>query len=91
VSERIAQLFLGAELTLDSESYIPPQNVTAKSELEDRLNLLEAEARQTIARLVAAYQENARNIDEYIVHPSLRDIHLVRSCILWMPAEESAL
>jgi hypothetical protein len=27
------------------------------------------------------------NIDEYIIHPNPRDLHLVRTCILWMPAE----
>jgi hypothetical protein len=88
VSERIAQLFLGAELSLDSEPFDPPHSVSCKSELEERLISLEVEARQEIARLIASYQEKIRNIDEYIVHPSLKDIHLVRSCILWTPAEE---
>ena len=45
-----------------------------------------ADVRRDIGRLLNSYQEKVRNIDEYIIHPGLKDLHLVRRCILWMPA-----
>ena len=56
-------------------------------EMEERLLSLELEAQHAIAGLWRfLYREKARSVDEYILHPNLKDIHLVRSCILWMPA-----
>ncbi len=86
ISEQVAQMFLGAELSMNPVSAAPPREHTVRHDLEERLLSLEQEARQSIGRLVSTYQEEVRNIDEYIIHPSLKDIHLVRSCILWMPA-----
>jgi hypothetical protein len=87
-SERLAQLFLSAGLSSRPESSAPPRDNPAKLELEDRLHSLETEALHATHQLANIYQERARNIDEYIVHPNLKDIHLVRTCILWMPAQE---
>ena len=53
-------------------------------ELDERLLSLELEAHQMIARLFDSYDEKACAVDEYILHPNLKDIHFVRSCILWM-------
>lgn len=90
VSERIAQMFVSAELTLQAISYSPLQGDRETPELEERLNSLEMEAHNSIGQLLSGYQDKARNIDEYIVHPNLKDIHLVRTCILWMaPGEPS--
>jgi hypothetical protein len=38
-----------------------------------------------ISKLSDSFNEKASAVDEYILHPNLKDIHLVRSCILWMP------
>jgi hypothetical protein len=87
-AEVIAGLFLETELTFDaggagSAHYPDPSH----SDLEQSLEALEFEARQDIRRLRASYQDRVRNIDEYIIHPGLKDLHLVRTCILWMPAK----
>jgi hypothetical protein len=85
-SERIAGLFLQPELGLNIESNslrVPRKNL----ELEERLLSLELEARQAIAKLWDSNNVKAQSIDEYILHPNLKDIHFVRSCILWIPAK----
>ncbi|MBP1622185.1 MAG: hypothetical protein H6Q07_205 [Acidobacteria bacterium] len=83
--ERIAELFLR------SGSMPPPEagsrrNPQSRLEMEERLLSLESEAQLAVARLWDSYEEKARSVDEYILHPNLKDIHIVRSCILWMPA-----
>jgi hypothetical protein len=84
ISERIAELFLRAEPSMRPVAG-PFWNLQGAQELEERLLSLELEAQQVIARLWDSYVEKARAIDEYVLHPNLKDIHLVRSCILWMP------
>jgi hypothetical protein len=86
-SERVEKMFLRAELNLKPIPSTPVHASPTRFELEERLHSLEMEAYKSIARLLSAYQEKVRNIDEYIVHPNLKDIHLVRTCILWMPDE----
>ncbi len=85
-SERIAELFLQPGrgiITSANELYLPQRNL----ELEERLMSLELEAQQSIAKLWDSSREKAQSIDEYILHPNLKDIHFVRSCILWIPAK----
>jgi hypothetical protein len=85
-AERIAELFLQPELALNIERnsiQIPRNNL----ELEERLLALEFEARQAVTRAWDANKAKAQSIDEYILHPNLKDIHFVRSCILWIPAK----
>jgi hypothetical protein len=86
VSESITNLFLNTELSLNSNQDAPsyPSRTT---EFDQRLSLLETETRHEIQRLTGVYHDRLQNIDEYLVHPNLKDIHLVRTCILWMPAE----
>ena len=83
-SERIAALFLRCESKSNPSTgpFHPPPGM---QDLEERLSSLELEVQQTIAKLQDSYEEKARNLDEYILHPNLKDIHFVRSCILWMP------
>jgi hypothetical protein len=83
-SERIAEIFYMAELKMKPATG-PPFRPSGKPELEERLISLEFEANHAIAALYDALEEKARAIDEYILHPNLKDIHFVRSCILWMP------
>ncbi len=87
VAERIAELFLRTELTLASADvrgarYPDP----SRPDVVQSLEILEMDVRRDIHRLLNSYQENMRNIDEYVIHPGLKDLHLVRKCILWMPA-----
>ena len=85
-SERIDDLFVqaGRNLKPDTDTVHQAGN---KRELEERLFSLELEARQQINSLFHSYMEKAQAIDEYILHPNLKDIHFVRSCILWMPVK----
>jgi len=85
-SERIAGLLLNAGAAPDFDAGPPPYSVEA-GELEERLSSLESEARRAIAKVKEHYADKARSIDEYLVHPNLKDIHFVRSCILWMPPQ----
>lgn len=83
-AERIATLFLKGD---------PGDNVTAAMadaarsmpELEERVTGLEREARRAVIELRESFEEKSRLLDEYILHPNLKDIHFVRSGILWMP------
>jgi hypothetical protein len=83
-SERIAGLFMRRE-SQPPPAVEPFQPAPGMQELEERLRALEYEARQGIERLKDSYEEKARSLDEYLLHPNLKDIHFVRSCILWMP------
>jgi hypothetical protein len=83
-SEQMTELFNSAELRLKPLPY-PPRISSNMQELEERLLALEWEARQAITRLADFFEEKANAIDEYILHPNLKDIHFVRSCILWAP------
>jgi hypothetical protein len=83
--ERIADLFLQSKPASNHETN-GPRNLRGNLELEDRLLSLELEAQQAIAGLWDSYREKARSVDEYILHPNLKDIHLVKTCVLWMPA-----
>jgi hypothetical protein len=85
-AERIAELFLRPEPGLNAAGnslHIPRRNL----ELEERLLALEMEARQAIAKLWDSNRAKSEAIDEYILHPNLKDIHFVRSCILWIPCK----
>jgi hypothetical protein len=90
VSERIADLFIQTELTLEGELADLPPGRTPSMELEARLVNIEAEARQDIRRLVSQYRDRVQTIDDYTVRPNLKDLHMVRSCILWMPRPHPA-
>ena len=86
VSESITNLFLKAERNLDSHldaSYSP----WSATEFDQRLSFLETETRNEIQRLIGLYQERLQTIDEYVIHPNFKGIHLVRTCILWVPVE----
>jgi hypothetical protein len=83
-SEQMAELFNSAELRLKPLPSPPPIS-SSMQELEERLLALEWEAHQAITRLADSFEERACAIDEYILHPNLKDIHFVRSCIFWMP------
>ncbi len=85
-SDQMTELFSSSGLRLRPMPNLPPQD-SAVPELEERLTALEWEARQEISRLTDSFNEKASAIDEYILHPNLKDIHFVRSCILWMPKD----
>ncbi len=55
------------------------------SELEEKMICLEQEAGQAAAKVRRSYEEKAQTLDEYLLHPNPKDIHIVRSGILWMP------
>ena len=84
-SERIASFFVRAGLGPRPAAELPRRSPDAQ-ELEERLLALQSEVQQEDSNLENSYADKARSIDEYIVHPNLKDIHFVRSCILWMPA-----
>lgn len=86
-SRRLTDLFLGTQLTAEAGVELPALSPPTSMDLEQRLYSLELEARQEIRRFLSQYQERVRTIDEYTVHPNLKDIHMVRTCILWMPCE----
>jgi hypothetical protein len=83
-SDRIAEVFLLGRVASDrsiERFHISP----GMHELEERLASLGMEAQNAISSLANSYEDKARALDEYLLHPNLKDIHFVRSCILWMP------
>jgi hypothetical protein len=85
-AERIAELFLRSRFGL-GRAVEPFQSSPGMPELEERLAALGIEAQNAIANLNNSYKERAHALDKYILHPNLKDIHFVRSCILWMPKQ----
>jgi hypothetical protein len=85
-SDRIASLFVQGEFR-NKPSFGDPRPGKRMQELDELLVSLELEAQQAIIKIWEAYEEKARAIDEYILHPNVRDIHFVRSCILWIPSK----
>jgi len=83
-SDRISELFYSAAPVTDPA--VPPSRyLSGIQELDEQLLSLQKEARQAISVLCSRYDQKAQAIDEYIIHPNLKDIHFVRSCILWIP------
>ena len=82
-SERISEMFYQAELMVKPTAG-PVRYSPGTPDLDERLLSLESEAHQAVAHLVDSYDEKAYAVDEYILHPNLKDIHFVRSCILWL-------
>jgi hypothetical protein len=83
-SERIDEHFLRGEI---QPGYSPEETGYSPElqELEERLMSLELEALQEIKKLQDSYREKVGSLDEYKLHPNPKDIHFVRSGILWMP------
>jgi hypothetical protein len=85
-SERITGLFLQSGPRRRPVAR-PPRRLSEGQELEERLSSLELEAHEAITKLEDSFAEKAQSVDEYIIHPNLKDVHFVRTCILWMPAQ----
>jgi hypothetical protein len=84
--ERISEIFSKAESSL-RPVFDPPISPAGPQELDERLFSLESEANHAVGQVADFYDSKARAVDEYILHPNLKDIHFVRSCILWMSKE----
>jgi hypothetical protein len=82
-SDCIADLFFQPEksLNVSSVKYSLPE---INRDMEEYLASLNLEARQAIEKIQDAYEQKAQSVDEYILHPNLKDIHFVRCCILWI-------
>lgn len=82
-TERIAALFTDE----DHYSWKPAVPLARNSELEERLILLEAEVRKAIMELQKNYEDKVSLMDEYTLHPSIKNIRCERSCIIWIPGK----
>ena len=89
ISERIAALFLRTEFSIQKLQR-PTGPVSHLHEFEERLHALHFEAQETVTKILDFYEEKVKSVDEYILHPNLKDIHLIRSFILWMPQGAAA-
>jgi hypothetical protein len=85
ISERISALFLRTEYSIQHVAWTS-ESGARKHELEERLRDLYLEARETVSRILDSYEDKIRSVDEYILHPNMKNIHFVNSSILWMPA-----
>ena len=86
ISERISALFLRTEFSIQRVTR-PKGHPLHVHELEERLQALHFEAQETVTRILDFYEEKVKSVDEYRLHPTLKDIHFVRSFILWAPEE----
>jgi hypothetical protein len=83
-ADYMAELFLQSRLGV--QCFIePPSRSPIMLELEERLAAMGVEAQNAISKINSSYKEKAQSLDDYLLHSNLKDIHLVRSCILWMP------
>ena len=83
-SERIIGLFLRGDLQPDAV-HATIGRYPGVQELEERLIGMEGEAQRAVVELRESYEEKSRALDEYFLHPNLKDIQIVRSGILWIP------
>jgi hypothetical protein len=83
-SERIDEHFLRGEAQPDSDSETVGIS-SSTQDLEERLMSLELESQLEIQKLHDSFREKAYAVDEYKLHPNPKDIHFVRSGVLWMP------
>jgi hypothetical protein len=83
-SDSIADLFLQPEAALDALLWQPALSENCR-DMEAYLASLKLEAQRAIAQILDLYEQKARAVDEYILHPNLKDIHFERCCILWIP------
>ncbi len=84
ISERVSGLFLRTEFSI--QHFDPPSESASRiHELEERLWDLHRQARDAVTKILDSYEEKIKSIDEYILHPAMKDIHFVSSCFLWMP------
>jgi len=88
VSEALDGLFLNSEIHGGPSAADERVRRQPPSDLEEKLAALAVDARRDVAGLIQRYREKAESIDEYAVHPALKDIHVVRSGILWMPRRD---
>ena len=84
IQERISELFLRTEFNIQ---HIVSSSGTAQgmNELQERLQATYFEAQEAVSRILDSYEEKTKSVDEYIIHPAMKDIHFVRSCVLWTP------
>ncbi len=89
ITERVDAMFLDADLF--STTRIPEIASAAEdpTDLEEELLALQRDALREVENLIAGYREKASSIDEYVVHPGFKDIHMVRTGMLWMPRQEA--
>ena len=86
IAERISALCLRTEFSIQRVRK-PEGAFSHKHEFDERLEALHFEAQEAVARILDVYEEKVRSVDEYILHPTMKDIHFVRCFILWMPEE----
>jgi len=84
ISERISGLFLRTEYSIQHVD--PPSDSFSRiHELEERLRDLFKQAREAVIKILDSYEDKIKSVDEYILHPTIRNIHSVSSCVLWKP------
>lgn len=88
VTERIDAMFLDAGLFSTTRTPDVAPSGETLTDLEEKLIALQREALREVESLVASYREKACNVDEYVVHPGLKDVHMVRTGMLWMPRRD---
>ncbi len=84
ISERISALFLRTEFSIQHVEK-PSGSFSRIHELEERLRDLHRQAQETVIKILDSYEDKIKSVDEYILHPNMRNIHFVSSCILWKP------
>jgi hypothetical protein len=90
ISEQTFELFANSDLSSDPLAAPEPALGAPRSDMEEKLLAIRSEACRAIAAHIRTLREKARAVDEYAVHPGFRDVHVVRTCIAWMPRRGAA-
>jgi hypothetical protein len=88
ISEQTYQLFLNSDLFSDPVAAPALSLGEPKSDMEEKLLSIHADACRAAGARIHALREKADAIDEYAVHPGLRDVHVARTCVAWMPRQD---
>jgi hypothetical protein len=83
VAERLTTLFLRTGLSSEAQPLASSRG--PGPDWAEKLFNLEREAAHELSVLQAVYKERIKGNDEYILHANMRNIHIVRTCFLWLP------
>lgn len=84
ISERISGLFLRTEFSIQHVD-LTSDSFSRIHEMEERLRDLFKQAREAVIKILDSYEDKIKSVDEYILHPTIKNIHSVSCCVLWKP------
>ncbi len=84
-ADRITKIYLRTDVLADAPALQAQDAEPPRNEIKERLWEVEEEVCRQVRGLLRRFRESAAAVDDYFVRASHKDIHLVRTGILWLP------